>query len=399
MSSNFNPHLTRASNGKPPMDSDAPRFIKLAAGLRQGVPTDIRPADCGAWRELADGLALVAATRGPAGVDDALTALERDHPNLVKAIKAEPRPRKTHYTTAELLSMEFAPPVCVVPGLLYEGLNLLGGRPKLGKSWLALQIALAVSTGGMVFGQTVERGKVLYLALEDNETRLKGRMQTQGWTAAADVDFHVMWPLLAEGGIDELTQVIEAVRYRLVIIDTASRFMGGKIDQMDPGQTNDTFGALQQIGLTYHAAILMLDHHRKPNDLNPDPVDDILGSTGKAAPADAVLGLYRQRGKAEATLMLTGRDLVETNDLALKWDTLTCCWQCVGKAGDVARGTVQDAIIEALRNFGGASTATRLASYLGKKPSNVTTELNELERKGKVKRGTKQGVEVPWSLV
>ncbi len=58
----------------------------------------------------------------------------------------------------ELQTKEFPPIKWVVPGILPEGLTLLCGKPKLGKSWLALDISQAVTQGGIVLGQECETG-------------------------------------------------------------------------------------------------------------------------------------------------------------------------------------------------------------------------------------------------
>ena len=73
--------------------------------------------------------------------------------------------------------MELPPVKWVVPDLLPEGVTLLAGKPKLGKSWLAFGLAVAVASGGVVLGtKRVERGEALYLALEDNQRRLQKRL-------------------------------------------------------------------------------------------------------------------------------------------------------------------------------------------------------------------------------
>jgi RecA-family ATPase len=60
--------------------------------------------------------------------------------------------------------------------MLPEGLTLLAGKPKLGKSWLAFSVALSIAAGGGALGaQPVAKGDVLYLALEDNARRLQSR--------------------------------------------------------------------------------------------------------------------------------------------------------------------------------------------------------------------------------
>ena len=80
-------------------------------------------------------------------------------------------------TAKELQETEFPPVSWVVRDLIPEGLTILAGKPKLGKSWLALQMGLGVATGGEVLGRSVEQGAVLYAALEDNLRRLKSRLR------------------------------------------------------------------------------------------------------------------------------------------------------------------------------------------------------------------------------
>src|SRR5215210_144378 len=80
-------------------------------------------------------------------------------------------------SAAELRRKEFPPIRYVVPGYIAEGCTLLAGRPKLGKSWLMLDVGLAVAAGRICLGETAcEQGDVLYLALEDNERRLQRRI-------------------------------------------------------------------------------------------------------------------------------------------------------------------------------------------------------------------------------
>jgi len=81
-------------------------------------------------------------------------------------------------SAAELLAREIPPARWVVPGMVPEGVALLAGKPKLGKSWLALGLCIAVASGGAAFGNMrVEKGSALYLALEDNERRLQFRLK------------------------------------------------------------------------------------------------------------------------------------------------------------------------------------------------------------------------------
>ena len=84
------------------------------------------------------------------------------------------------FSAHELKGRDFAPLQFVVDGLIPLGLTVLAGAPKVGKSWLSLDIALSVARGNAVPDENAHRcakGAVLYLALEDNDRRLRGRLE------------------------------------------------------------------------------------------------------------------------------------------------------------------------------------------------------------------------------
>ena len=64
----------------------------------------------------------------------------------------------------------------IIDGLLYRDTYILVGSPKVGKSFLMAQLAYHISTGKSLWGFNVRKGKVLYLALEDDYPRLQKRM-------------------------------------------------------------------------------------------------------------------------------------------------------------------------------------------------------------------------------
>lgn len=309
-----------------------------------------------------------------------------------------PQPaRKTAWTAAEILTTSFPDPRWIVPGLIPEGLVSLAGRPKLGKSWLALQVACAVGTGGKALGRDVTAGQVLYLALEDSPRRLKSRMQAQRWPATEAVDFYTEWPDLATAaGMDPLRAAIEARGYALVIIDTLSR--AAAFDQMDPASSTWVMAGLQRLAIDRGLTVLVIDHHRKRNGFDSDVIDDVLGATGKTAVLDAALGLYRERGKREAKLVVSGRDL-EDAELALEWDGATCTWQCLGNTGEVIAKTRSAEIIAVLRrSHPDALTGNDIAQETGYDRGDVTRLLAELENGGFVYRCPKVGKSIPYTL-
>ena len=230
------------------------------------------------------------------------------------------------WSVAELYAAEFVEPRYLVPGLLPAGLAALGARPKIGKSWMALQIGVAVGLGDRVFGEQTQTGRVMYLALEDSPRRMKGRLQKQGAPAEANVRFEFTWPPLLEGGMDQLLQAIDRHRYGLVVVDTLARALGF-VDPNKAAEMNVYLGALQRAAVDRNMTILLIDHHRKNGGEGSDVIDDLIGATAKAGVLDVALGLYRKRGEKNATLKITGRD-IEERELAMRFERQTGCWEC-----------------------------------------------------------------------
>ncbi len=293
-------------------------------------------------------------------------------------ISLESKPIKKRFWTAdELLAADFPEPKWIVPGLLMEGLTLLAGRPKLGKSFLALQIAHAVSTGGVVLGRHVEKGRVLYLALEDSPRRLKQRLDMQGLQAGADMTFAMSWePVTGKyNGMGQLQRAITSESFRLIVIDTIGRITT-RIDGDSYSATTDLYGLLQSLTQAYSISILAVDHHRKGGGFDPDAVDDVMGSTGKVGAVDSSWGLYRQRGKREAKLQITGRDLDEQT-IEILFDRETGSWQVAqDEISPSCRG-----VLAVLRELESA-TLSEVANHLQRNRGNIYRELNELEAKG-----------------
>ena len=76
-----------------------------------------------------------------------------------------------------LLAKEFEPVRFSVEKILPHGLFILAGSPKIGNSWLSLDLCRTVATGGSLWDFHAEQGDVLYLALEDNYNRLHNRLK------------------------------------------------------------------------------------------------------------------------------------------------------------------------------------------------------------------------------
>src|SRR6266436_3405792 len=130
----------------------------------------------------------------------------------------------TVFDLASLVTETFEPINWAVEGMLPEGCILFAGRPKLGKSWFVLQLALAVASGENAFGHyPVNRGDILYLALEDTRRRLQSRAKQLLADSPLPSGFKIAieWPRIDEGGAEQLELWLQHhLATKMLIIDT-----------------------------------------------------------------------------------------------------------------------------------------------------------------------------------
>jgi hypothetical protein len=112
------------------------------------------------------------------------------------------------FTANDLQSMNFPPLDFFVEGLITEGLTLLAGKPKMGKSWMALDLAMSIAVGSEALGERAcKKGTTLYCALEDNQRRLQRRMRhVYGDQTNWPTNFHFTTQMnkLDQGGREQL---------------------------------------------------------------------------------------------------------------------------------------------------------------------------------------------------
>ena len=264
------------------------------------------------------------------------------------------RPAPTIFSLHDLLSWDLPPVHWAVPEILPEGLTLLAGKPKLGKSWLALSLALSIAAGGIALGkQPVAQGEVLYLALEENARRLQARAQQLPASMTEvphGLEFALDWPRLAEGGLSHLEEYLKThSNTRLVVIDTWAK-VAPKTDTRRCTQYEGDYDALtplKRVAETYHVSILAVHHLRKTGAA--DVLDEITGSTGMTGAVDGTLILKRERGQMDATLFVTGRDVEREQELALRFEAETAQWRLLGSAEEVGRTRARREILDLLR--------------------------------------------------
>ena len=233
-------------------------------------------------------------------------------------------------TAAELMGTVFAPLRWTVPGIMPEGVTILSGKSKMGKSWLALGWCVAVASGGAALGKRrVEQGEALYLALEDNPRRMQRRLMKVLTGERAPEGFHIYteWDRFDHGGIEALHYWLQDhPNTRLVVIDTLKKVRPrGNSNKNIYDVDYEALEPLLPLADEHNVSIMVVHHNNKMIDPT-DPFDAISGSTGLPGGVDNVMILNRERGKADAFLYVDGRDIEEQGEHPLKWDAEVCSW-------------------------------------------------------------------------
>lgn len=273
---------------------------------------------------------------------------------------------RTSWTATELMAAAFPAPKWAVPGVVAEGLTLLVGAPKVGKSWAAINLGVSVAAGGKAFGRIdVDPGPVLYLALEDTARRLQSRLGKvlAGQPAPDGLDFATACPTIADGGGDLIRSwLTRHPTARMVVIDVLARVRGKAGSDSAYEADYTPMAALKAIADQFQVAIIVVHHTRKAG--SEDFLDTVSGTQGLAGAADAILVLSRTRGQADGMLSVTGRDIDEAQ-YALSFSSELGAWQMLdGPAEDYTLGDTRHTILNYVRDCGGG-TPKQIADALG----------------------------------
>jgi AAA domain len=308
----------------------------------------------------------------------------------INEVLGQPGPVITKAST--LVATEFPPIRWAVPLLIPEGMIVLAGKPKIGKSWLAYSIALAIAQGGCVLGKIeykVEKGTALMLALEDNQRRLKDRLLQMGHDAPDGLELATEWPPLDEGGLELLARYLDdRPDCRMIVIDTIQRVKPRSASRNANAYEVDTltYSPLQKLAIDRHIAIVVITHLRK--SAADDVFERVTGSTGLTGVADATLVLDKIRNENEAKLSMTGRD-VEEHELILKFDKQECRWSLVGDAKHVASTREQQDVLELLVEMDKPLAIAQIAKMLKISYNAARIRLGDLYKDGKAQKTRK----------
>ena len=286
-----------------------------------------------------------------------------------------------------LLEATYPPQKWIVPSILPTGLAILAGKPKSGKSILALNLSLAVANGHKALDSDsfkVEPGSVLYCALEDSYRRLQDRtlnmISHMNLAPSEDLEFTTDMLRLPQGiqQIDKWLQNTENPRF--VVIDIFARV---KESSSGKGTLYDTeyssLGPLQRFAQDTDIGLLLVHHTRKAQAV--DEFDTVSGSTAITGAADTSMLLTGSEESNSSILHIKGRDL-EERELSLSLNPEALVWAYTGPVISRQPAPRQAQIIDLLNSVGEALTIKAIREGLGLQANTVNQLLHWMKEKG-----------------
>jgi len=293
-------------------------------------------------------------------------------------LKNLPRKRQT-LTAKELDAMEFPELNYLYPDLLpEEGFCILASAPKIGKSWLTLGLAIALTSLVLFLGLLLPKRKVLYFALEDGQRRIQKRSRLIGYTPNEELIFSFGWAEDKTPPDVFLRRLIEENgNPKVVVIDDIRSATPSRIKE-ESKDFGDYWRPVQKLALELGVLIIGVFHTRKQVD--EDHFLMISGSTSFFGIADVALVLERQRGTTQANLHATGREIKEKT---WKLEREGYRWAMLGESMKVAKTPERQDILDYITANPG-QTQTKIAEGMNKSLNTLKTLLAKMVKEGNI---------------
>ena len=274
-----------------------------------------------------------------------------------------------------LMDMRLVPTKFCVDTLLPQGICILGGAPKIGKSWLVLDLCVRIAKGEPIWNLQTHKGTVLYLCLEDTLRRVQERLNSITDEVPKEVYFATTAHTLADDLCDDIRSFVnEHPNTVFVAIDT---FQVIRSYTADTSYANDydELRKLKKLADELNITLLLVHHLRKQGD--SDPLNKLSGTTGISGAVDAVVVLDKsKRSQDNATLVATGRD-IEYRELEIRFSKDTHTWELVSDSLDDPRLLLPSemdkliSFVQSITSFTGSNTefAERYCCFSGEQIS------------------------------
>jgi RecA-family ATPase len=227
----------------------------------------------------------------------------------------------------ELYDTIYPPRIQIIESLLFSGVYIFAGAPKIGKSFFMAQLGYHISNGIKLWDYEVSKGTVLYLALEDDYARLQKRLSRMfGTESTESLHFATHAKNLFDGLSVQLKGFVqENNNTKLIIVDTLQKIRELSGEKYSYASDYDIVTQLKRFADTHNICILVVHHTRKQGA--EDSFETISGTNGLLGAADG--GFIMQKEKRtdnKATLEIIGRDQQDQR-LHLLFDREHCLWQ------------------------------------------------------------------------
>ncbi len=226
-----------------------------------------------------------------------------------------------------LMDMQFPKSRFCIQSLLPQGVSILGGAPKIGKSWMVLDWCVRIAKGESVWNLPTEKGTVLYLCLEDCLARIQDRLNCI--TDEVPNNFYVATKSesIESGLIQQIENfIINHSDTNLIVIDTFQMVRNSSSELSYANDYNE-IGNLKRYADEIGISILLVHHLRKQGD--SDPLNKLSGTTGISGAVDTAFVLEKdKRNESKANLLCTGRD-IEQREFQLSFNKENCTWDLI----------------------------------------------------------------------
>ena len=227
-----------------------------------------------------------------------------------------------------LMEKDVKPVRYIVDDLIPAGVLMLAGSPKIGKSWMSLWLCLSVANGTDVWELKSHKCDVLYMALEDSESRLQTRLRKLNMPVPENIHFTLTSGDLDSGLLDQLDDFIcNYPDTGLIVIDVFQKIRGSLKESSLYANDCKEMGLIKAFADKHNIAIILVHHAKKGFEM--DPQDSISGTNGIAGTADTNLILKRHsRYESLAVFSISGRD-VTAREMQLWLKDADCIWEKV----------------------------------------------------------------------
>ena len=225
-----------------------------------------------------------------------------------------------------LLDMDLPRIDFVIKGLLPQGLAIIGGAPKVGKSWLMMDWCVKISKGENIWNFKTKQGTTLYVSLEDTTSRLQERLLSIT-DSAPDAHFATFGFKIGEGLEEQIKHFVEDYPDTVLVVIDTFQMIRNPSKELSYANDYNEIEIIKKLAEKLKIAILLVHHLRKQGD--SDPFNMISGTNGLAGGVDTMFVLDKSyRCSDNATLHCSGRD-IDDRELDLKFDRECCRWTFV----------------------------------------------------------------------